>query len=780
MTIEHLATDPVCGMRVDPDTAAGHSEHNGHAWHFCSRRCLARFEQEPSAYVTSCGHIKKKPEQTAAPATPESGTIYICPMHPEVTSPVPGSCPICGMALEPAVPTAGDEPNPELVDMTRRLWIGLLFTVPLVVLAMRHVIPGDPLGPLIGWISPRAQVWVQAALAIPVVLWAGWPLLERGVRSLLTRNLNMFTLIAVGTGAAFVYSMVAVVAPGWFPASFVDPDTGHIGLYFETAAVIITLVLLGQVLELQARNRTGSAIRALLDLAPAQALRLEDGDLEHEIPLAEVRVGDRLRVRPGGKIPVDGTVLSGRSSVDESMVTGEPIPVEKTAGDSLIGGTVNSSGALVMRAERVGRDTLLARIVQMVGEAQRSRAPAQRLADLVASYFVPAVILVAVLTFAVWLVAGPSPVYALVNAVAVLIIACPCALGLATPMSIMVATGRGAQAGVLIKNAEALERMEKVDTIVVDKTGTLTEGKPRLTAVLATSELGEPRLLALVASLERASEHPLAQAIVDGARERAIALCEPSSFESITGRGVVGEIDGASVLVGNQRLLAERGVDLPGDLEAQAAEHRARGRTVMLAAVDNRAAGLIVVADPIKASTADALAELRSYGLRLVMLTGDNEATARAVADELGIHEVHADVLPEDKKTIVDELEASGRVVAMAGDGINDAPALAAATVGVAMGTGTDVAMESAGITLVKGDLRGIARAYRLSRATMRNIRQNLVWAFGYNTLGIPLAAGVLYPFIGVLLSPMIAAAAMSLSSVSVIANSLRLHRLKL
>jgi len=681
------------------------------------------------------------------------------------------------MALEPRTVTAEEEANPELVDMTRRFWVSLALTVPIFLLAMSEMIPGQPVQRLF---SPRTLTWLQFVLTTPVVLWGGWPFFHRGWASITNRSLNMFTLIAIGTGTAYIYSVITTFFPDFFPASF-QTHGGHVAVYFEAAAVITTLVLLGQVLELRARSQTSSAIRALLGLAPKTARVLRDDGSEEDLPLDHVHPEDRLRVRPGEKIPVDGIVLEGSSSVDESMITGEPIPVEKTVGSRVTGGTVNTTGSFVMRAERVGSETLLAQIVRMVGEAQRSRAPIQRLADRVSAYFVPAVVLIAILTFIAWGVFGPDPrlAYALVNAVAVLIIACPCALGLATPMSIMVGTGRGATAGVLVKNAEALEVMETVDTLVVDKTGTLTEGKPRLTTVVALADGEETALLRLAASLERGSEHPLAAAIVADAQERGIALTKAEEFRSLTGKGVVGKVDGHVVALGNRKLFAELAID-PAGLLDRAEMLRREGHTVMLIAVDGRPCGLLGVADLIKASTLEAIQSLHNGGIHVIMLTGDNRTTAEAVARKLGIDHVEADVLPEQKSEVIRRLQADGRIVAMAGDGVNDAPALAQAQVGIAMGTGTDVAIESAGITLVKGDLRGIVRARRLSRGTMRNIRQNLFFAFIYNALGVPIAAGVLYPVFGILLSPMIAAAAMTLSSVSVIGNALRLRTLSL
>ncbi len=700
--------------------------------------------------------------------------MYTCPMHPQIVRDVPGSCPICGMALEPRTARIDEGPDPELVDMTRRFWIGLLLTLPLLAFAMGDMLPGQPLRHLA---PPHVSAWLQLILATPVVLWAGWPFFVRGWASVVNRSLNMFTLIALGTGTAYVYSVVGTLAPGLFPASF-RTHGGEVGLYFEAAAVITVLVLLGQVLELRARSRTSSAIKALLNLAPPTARRVRADGAEEDVPLEVVAVGDRLRVRPGERVPVDGVVVEGASAVDESMVTGEPIPVEKVSGIRVTGGTVNGTGTVVMRAERVGSETLLARIVHMVGEAQRTRAPIQRLADQVSAWFVPTVVGIAVLTFIGWGLWGPEPrlAYGLVNAVAVLIIACPCALGLATPMSIMVGTGRGALAGVLIKNAEALERMETIDTLIVDKTGTLTEGKPRLTAVKAATGYDETAVLRFAASLERGSEHPLAAAILTGATERGVAVAAVEEFRSVTGKGVAGRVDGHAVVLGNLRLMQDSGVTVEA-LLADADSLRAEGQTVTFLAVDGRAAGLVAVADPIKPSTPEALAALRQSGLRIVMVTGDSRRTAEAVGRRLGIEQVQAEVLPEHKSEVVRELQARGRKVAMAGDGVNDAPALAQADVGIAMGTGTDVAIESAGITLVKGDLRGAVRARHLSRATMRNIRQNLFFAFVYNALGVPIAAGVLYPVLGILLSPIVASAAMTFSSVSVIGNALRLRR---
>jgi len=774
--------DPVCGMEVAPD-GPHHVEHRGVIHRFCSARCLARFREDPSRYL-SAGASEPREKHVARPASeahPSAG--YTCPMHPGVVRAAPGSCPICGMALEPIDPSAEEEPS-ELRDMMRRLWVSLALSLPLVALAMSEMLPGAP--------RHRALAWVQLALATPVVLWGGGAFFERGWRSLRTHTLNMFTLIALGTGVAYGYSLLGVLAPALFPGQISGHGeiSGHgatrehggaVPLYFEAAAVIVTLVLLGQVLELRARSRTGEAIRALLGLAPRTARRVRDDGGDEDVALDAVRVGDRLRVRPGEKVPVDGVVLEGRSSIDESMLTGEPIPVEKIPGDRVVGATVNQSGGLVIRAERVGAETLLAQIVRMVSEAQRSRAPIQRLADRVSAWFVPAVLVAAAATFAVWALIGPEPRLArgLVNAVAVLIIACPCALGLATPMSILVASGRGAAAGVLFRDAEAIERLRAVDTLVADKTGTLTEGRPRLAAVLPAEGIAESELLRLAASLERGSEHPLAAAIAGGAETRGIALADVSDFEARAGKGVVGRVAGRTVALGNAALLRDLGIDT-GALAARAEALRREGQTATFVAADGRVAGLLGVADPIKETARDAIEQLRREGLRILMLTGDARATAEAVAAKLGLDGVIAEVLPEQKVEVVKRLQAEGRVVAMAGDGVNDAPALAQAQVGIAMGTGTDVAMESAGVTLVKGDLRGIARARRLSRATMRNIRQNLLFAFLYNALGVPIAAGVLYPAFGLLLSPMIAAAAMSASSVSVIGNALRLRRVEL
>ncbi len=765
-------TDPVCGMSVNPATAKGGSAvHDGRTYHFCSPRCRDRFRTEPHRYLTADAATLSQTSVSAGAAT------YTCPMHPEVIRNAPGSCPLCGMALEPVTGTATDEPNPELTDMTRRFRVSAPLAATVLVMSMSEMLPGQPLHHALG---AHALTWAQFALATPIVLWAGRPFFERGWASLVNRSLNMFTLIAIGTGVAYVYSVVATLVPGLFPESF-RGHGGTVEVYFEAAAVITALVLMGQVLELRARSQTSSAIKALLGLAPKTARRLNDDGTEEDVPLDRVQVGDRLRVRPGEKVPADGVVIEGTSAVDESMVSGEPVAVEKAPGDHVTGATINGSGSFVMRAERVGSATLLAQIVRMVSAAQRSRAPIQRLADIVSSYFVPAVVGVAALTFIVWSLIGPQPrlAYALVNAVAVLIVACPCALGLATPMSIMVGTGRGATAGVLIKNAEALEILEKVDTVVVDKTGTLTEGKPHLSSVIAVHDWTEAQLLRLAASLERASEHPLAGAIVAGAQAQQVELAAVTEFRSLTGKGVIGTVDGHTVAVGNRALLEE--LRLPeGELMAPAQDLRRDGQSVMFVVIDGVPAGLLGAADPIKASTPEAIRMLHDAGVRIVMLTGDSRTTGEAVARKLGIDQVQAEVLPDQKGEIVKQLQAEGRVVAMAGDGINDAPALAQAQVGIAMGTGTDIAIQSAGVTLVKGDLRGIAKARRLSQATMRNIRQNLFFAFVYNALGVPIAAGVLYPFFGVLLSPMIASAAMSLSSVSVISNALRLRNAEL
>jgi Cu+-exporting ATPase len=806
-----MAKDPVCGMTVEPTTAKAKVEHMGSTYYFCWDGCAQKFQADPEKY------LRLKPADlvtlTAPPARRPSGepqnsnpyvcpmcpevrepkpgpcptcgmaleretpvaatrTEYTCPMHPEIVRAGPGSCPICGMALEPRTVTATEEENPELRDMTRRFWVSVALTAPLLAIAMADMLPGMPVHHVLpaSWLS-----WIELVLATPVVLWGGWPFFQRGWASIVNRSTNMFTLIAMGTGVAYLYSLVAAVVPGVFPPSFGEMS-GRPPVYFEAAAAIVTLVLLGQVLELRARSRTGAAIRALLDLAPRTARVVKDGG-EEDIPLDQVHAGDRLRVRPGEKVPVDGVVVEGHSSVDESMITGESVPVEKNAGDRVIGATVNGSGAFIMRAERVGSETMLAQIVHMVGQAQRSRAPIQRLADRVAGWFVPGVIAIAVLTFIAWAVFGPEPrlAHAIVNAVAVLIIACPCALGLATPMAIMVGTGRGAHAGVLIKNAEALETLEKVDTLVIDKTGTLTEGKPRFTGVTAQRGFSEDELLRLTASLERGSEHPLAGPILAAAEERGIRLAEPKDFQSLSGEGIVGSIDGKNIAAGSWALMRDQGIERTavsrlGGLDA----------TVVHVAVNRAYAGSITVSDPLKQSAEAAIRELKREGLQILMLTGDNRIVAENISNRLGIQEFRAEVLPGDKATIIKDLQQRGRIVAMAGDGINDAPALAQANVGIAMGTGTDVAIESAGITLLKGDLNGIVRARRLSRATMKNIRQNLFFAFIYNSIGVPIAAGVLYPFFGILLSPILAAAAMSFSSVSVISNSLRLKNVKL
>ena len=759
--------DPVCGMTVDPMKTPHRTQYRDADYFFCSAGCLNKFSTTPEKYLQpTLAALASEP--TVAP-----GTKWTCPMHPEIVRDEPGACPICGMALEAMTRTATEQRNPELTDMSRRLWIGAALALPVIILDMGAHVPG--MNPA-HTISPRVSIWIQFVLATPVVLWAGWPFFQRGWASLVSRNLNMFSLIALGVGASYVYSLAATFAPQLFPLELRD-TAGDVAVYYEAAAVITILVLLGQVLELRARERTGSAIRALLKLAPKTARRLRDGGNDEEVPLEAIHIGDRLRVRPGDSVPVDGSVIDGRSAVDASMVTGESMPVEKAPGDKVIGGTINGTGSLVMRAEKIGADTMLAHIVQMVAEAQRSRAPIQRLADIVSAWFVPAVVVVAVVAFIMWLIWGPPPAfaYALVAAVSVVIIACPCALGLATPMSIMVGVGKGATEGVLIKNAEALERLEKVDTLVIDKTGTLTEGKPRVVAVLPAAGFDETTVLSLAAGLERSSEHPLAAAVVAATARRGLPLREVRDFASTTGKGVTGWVDGRLIAVGNAMLLKDLGV-ASADFETRAAELRHEGATAVVVAIDGRLAGLIAVADPIKTTTPAALASLRADGIRIVMLTGDNRVTAQAVATRLGIGEIEAEVLPEQKNAIVRRLRSEGRIVAMAGDGVNDAPALAEADVGIAMATGTEVAMQSAGVTLIRGDLAGIARARRLSRATMRNIRQNLVLAFVYNSLGIPLAAGVLYPVFGLLLSPVIAAAAMSFSSLSVVSNALRLR----
>jgi P-type Cu+ transporter len=834
-----MEKDPVCGMTVDPSRAKATHEHAGKMFYFCCAGCKEKFSADPAKYLIprplvgiasmsahpvqiapAAAHGPSQPIvkiaevpgaarkaasneyicpmdpevhqqapgdcpkcgmalERAIAALPVTKTEYTCPMHPEIVRDAPGSCPICGMALESRTVSAEEEQNPELANMTRRFWVSVALTIPILVVAMADIIPG--LSALMKLASPRTWQWLEFVLATPVVLWGGWPFFVRGARSLVTRNLNMFTLIALGTGVAYAFSVVGVVFPGVFPASFRGMD-GEVAVYFEAAAAITTLVLLGQVMELRARSRTGAAIKALLGLAPKTARLIRDDGSEPDVPLDEVKPGDRLRVRPGEKIPVDGLVLEGASSVDESMISGEPIPVEKFKGARVTGATVNGTGSLVMRAERVGSETLLAQIVRMVGEAQRSRAPIQKLADVVAGYFVPIVVGISALTFLIWALWGPNPrlAHGLVNAVAVLIIACPCALGLATPMSIMVAMGRGASLGVLFKNAEAIELLRKVDTLVVDKTGTLTEGKPQLVSVEPTEGFDASELLRLAATLERGSEHPLAAAIIKGADNRGVSLSgSAEAFESLTGRGVRGRVGGRAVALGNQKLLEELQADA-GTLAAKAEALRADGQTVMFVLVDGKIAGLVAVADPIKETTPEAIRQLHADGIRIVMLTGDSRTTAEAVAGKLQIDEVVAEVLPQGKAAVVKRLQAEGRFVAMAGDGINDAPALAQAQVGIAMGTGTDVAMESAGVTLIKGDLRGIVRARALSCATMSNIKQNLFFAFVYNSLGVPIAAGILYPFFGLLLSPMIAAAAMSFSSVSVISNALRLRKANL
>ncbi|MGA0561051.1 heavy metal translocating P-type ATPase [Ancylobacter sp. VNQ12] len=762
----HMAKDPVCGMDVDPHTATLRADHKGITYYFCAPGCRSKFIANPEKYLG---------DEAPAEPVPE-GTEYTCPMHPEIRQIGPGTCPICGMALEPLLVSLDNGPNHELIDMTRRFWIGLVLTVPVVALEMgAHLVPG-----LHHLVSPSLSNWIQLVLATPVVLWAGWPFFVRGGQSVATRNLNMFTLIAIGTGVAYLYSVVAALAPDIFPPAFRGMD-GSVAVYFEAAAVITVLVLLGQVLELRAREQTSGAIKALLDLAPKTALRINADESEEEIPLDQVAVGDRLRVRPGEKVPVDGKVAEGRSALDESLVTGESMPVTKVEGDHVIGGTLNRSGGLIIVAEKVGRDTMLARIVQMVAEAQRSRAPIQRLADQVAGWFVPLVVACAILAFIAWTIWGPDPklTHALIAAVAVLIIACPCALGLATPMSIMVGVGRGAQMGVLIKNAEALERMEKVDTLVVDKTGTLTEGQPSVTAIVPAEGFEEAEVLRLAAAVERPSEHPLARAIVMAGQARDLDIPKVRGFDSPAGKGAYGLVEGKRVTLGSAAFLKELGIDTAA-LAAPADELRREGASAILVGINGKAAAAIAIADPIKASTPQALKDLAAEGIRVVMLTGDNRTTAEAVARRLGITEVEAEVAPDQKAAVVARLKAEGRIVAMAGDGVNDAPALAGADVGIAMGSGTDVAIESAGVTLLRGDLGGIVKARRLSQATMRNIRQNLFFAFIYNGAGVPIAAGVLYPVFGLLLSPMIAALAMSLSSVSVIGNALRLRATKL
>ncbi|WP_339029322.1 heavy metal translocating P-type ATPase [Bradyrhizobium symbiodeficiens] len=763
---ETKVKDPVCGMSVDPATSKHHLTHHDETFHFCSAGCRTKFAADPAKYLA-----KEKLPEPEIPA----GTIYTCPMHPEIRQVGPGSCPICGMALEPEVASLDTGPNPELADMTRRFWIGGALALPAVVLEMGGHLAGPH-----NWIDPTLSNWIQLAFATPVVLWAGWPFFVRGWQSLLTRNLNMFTLIAMGTGVAYVYSSIGTVAPQIFPANFRGHE-GAVAVYFEAAAVITVLVLLGQMLELRARDATSGAIKALLQLAPKTARRVDADGSEHEVEIDTLHAGDRLRVRPGEKVPVDGIILEGRSSLDESLVTGESMPVTKEAGAKVIAGALNQSGSFVMRADKVGRETLLSQIVQMVADAQRSRAPIQRLADQVAGWFVPTVIVVAIAAFGAWAWFGPEPrlAFGLVAAVSVLIIACPCALGLATPMSIMVGVGRGAQAGVLIKNAEALERMEKIDTLVVDKTGTLTEGKPKVVAIVPASGFVEDDILRLAASVERASEHPLADAIMRAAKEKPLALGQVEQFDSPTGKGATGKVDGKTIALGNAGYLTSLGIDTT-TLHAEAERLRQDGATVINMAVDGRLAGLFAIADPVKASTPEALKALAAEGIKVIMLTGDNRTTAEAVARRLGIADVEAEVLPDQKSAVVSRLQKAGRIVAMAGDGVNDAPALAAAEVGIAMGTGTDVAMESAGITLLKGDLVGIVRARKLSQATMSNIRQNLFFAFIYNAAGIPIAAGILYPAFGLLLSPIVAAAAMALSSVSVVGNALRLRATRL
>jgi len=759
--------DPVCNMTVDPAHAAGAVTHNGTTYHFCSAHCVAKFKADPGKYLSGA-------PAPVAPAKP--GTMYTCPMHPQIRQDHPGSCPLCGMGLEPEVPTADEGPNPELADMSRRFWIGLVLALPVFLIAMGSMIPGNPFA------HANMQIlnWIQLVLATPVVVWCGAPFFERAWQSVRNASPNMFTLIALGVGSAFLYSLAATIAPGVFPVGFRTMH-GAVEPYFDTAATVTVLVLLGQVLELRARNQTSSAIKKLLGLAPKTARQVRPDGTEADVPLDQVKPGDILRVRPGEKVPTDGVVTEGKSFVEESMLTGEPVPVEKAPGDKVIGATINGTGGFLMRAERTGGDTLLAQIVRMVGEAQRSRAPVQKQVDQVAAYFVPAVLIIAVLTFIVWSAVGPDPrlAHALVNAVAVLVIACPCALGLATPMAIMVGTGKGAEHGVLIKNAEALELLEKANTLVVDKTGTLTEGKPRLVTVEPAAGTNSDDFLRLAASLERGSEHPLAAAIVKGAEQRGLPLRDTADFQSLTGKGVVGTVEGRSVALGNAALMDDQKVDFSA-LKARVESLRGEGQTVMLVAIDGKPAGILGVADPIRASTPEAIKLLHAEGLRIIMLTGDSRTTAEAVARKLGIDEVVAEVLPDGKSAVVKKLQEQGKIVIMAGDGINDAPALAQANIGIAMGTGTDVAMESAGATLVHGDLRGIARARRLSRGTMRNIRQNLFLAFVYNALTVPVAAGVLYPAFGILIEPIWASAAMSLSSLSVVGNALRLRRLRL
>ena len=773
MTAEHhheaspkdRAVDPVCSMTVDPHTAKHRADYHGHPYYFCSAGCRTKFVNGPQKYLDA-----REPEPVA------EDTVYTCPMHSQIRQVGPGSCPICGMALEPELAGSDIGPNPELIDMSRRFWIGIALTVPIFVLEMGSHIAGAH-----SWVDPTLSNYVQFAFATPVVLWAGWPFFVRGWQSLVTRNLNMFTLIAMGTGVAYAYSLIATFAPGLFPQAFRGGHGGAPATYFEAASVITVLVLMGQVLELRAREATSGAIRALLGLAPKTARRVKDDDSDEDVSLDEIHAGDRLRVRPGDKVPVDGVIIEGRSAIDESMITGKSMPVTRQKDSRVIGGTINKSGSFIMRADKVGRETLLSQIVQMVASAQRSRAPIQRLADQVSAWFVPAVIAAAIAAFGAWAMFGPEPrfSYALVAAVSVLIIACPCALGLATPMSIMVGVGRGAQAGVLIKNAEALERMEKIDTLVIDKTGTLTEGRPKVASVLPAPGFDEAQVLKLAASVERGSEHPLAAAIVAAAAERKLELATASDFNSPAGKGVTGTVEGKKIALGNARFLSELNIDTSAVRE-EAERLRSDGATAVFLAVDGKTAGVIAVADPIKQTTPEALRALAADGIRVVMLTGDNRTTAQAAARRLGIAEVEAEVLPGQKSAVVEKLRREGRVVAMAGDGVNDAPALAAAEVGIAMGTGSDVAIESAGITLLKGDLTGIVKARSLSAAVMRNIRQNLFFAFLYNALGVPVAAGVLYPALGVLLSPIVSAAAMALSSVSVIGNALRLRGTKL
>ncbi len=764
--------DPVCGMSTEDKNSYKAHDHKGKTFHFCSDKCLTKFKADPDTYID--GYKDRSQPPTAA----ESAAVYSCPMHPEVEQLGPGACPKCGMALESLEITLDEEDTSEYDYMWKRFVVSAILSVPLVIIAMREMLPGGQI--IENLVSPRTLGWIELVLATPVILWAGWVFYVRAVQSVVNKSLNMFTLIGLGVSMAYGYSLVAVLLPEIFPAGMRGED-GSVGVYFEAAAVIVALILLGQVLELRARSQTGAAIKALLGLAPKTARKINMDGSEEDIPLEQVIAGDRLRIRPGEKVPVDGIVIDGTSSIDESMISGEPIPVSKQAGDKLIGATVNATGSLIMEAEKVGSDTLLARIVQMVAEAQRSRAPIQKLADQVAGYFVPVVIVIAILAFAVWFMVGPEPrlAYALIAAVSVLIIACPCALGLATPMSIMVATGKGAGLGVLFKNAEAIETLRKINTLVVDKTGTLTLGEPKLTGVIPAKDINENRLLILAAGLEKGSEHPLAAALVDGAVERGLSLPDAKNFESHTGKGVSGQVDGAEVLLGNNKLLNDFAID-PGPLAEQAQQLRSEGQTVMFVAVDGRVAGLLAVSDPIKETTPEAIKQLHAEGIKIVMLTGDNRATAEAVGKKLNIDQIVAEVLPDEKAAVVKKFQDAGELVAMAGDGINDAPALAQAEVGIAMGTGTDVAMESAGVTLVKGDLTGIIRARKLSRATMANIRQNLFFAFIYNSLGVPVAAGLLYPVFGVLLSPVIAAAAMSLSSVSVISNALRLRSVKI